>query len=207
MQVADFKAFAQLLDDTYDLIGVGAAKVISPAAKALFFKDLIQYPLDYIEKALAAHRQDAKRGNFTPKPSDIIHQIERRMPIQWIPADEAWSMMPKVEADSGILNQATGPALAVALPLLAEGDDTAARMAFRAKYNRLVEQERLARRQPVHFLSPGKDQLAVEAMRAQGIEQGLLPAPANYKAIDMSTDHAALGRIQAMLTVKAIKDE
>ena len=40
MKPADREQFFNMLDTTYDLIGVGPAKIISPAAKAMFFQDL-----------------------------------------------------------------------------------------------------------------------------------------------------------------------
>ena len=55
MKPADIDDFFQLLDDTYDLIGVGAAKVISAGAKTMFFQALTAYPLPTVRTALSAH--------------------------------------------------------------------------------------------------------------------------------------------------------
>lgn len=206
MKPDDAKAFFQLLDTTYDLIGVGPAKIISPAAKAMFFTDLQRYPLDLIEAALAAHRLDPERGRFTPKPADIAAQIERRRPLQWLGADEAWSTVPKIEGEPGILNDVTAQALAVAAPLLAEGDDVAARMAFKACYNRLVERAKLDRRNPEYFLSPGGTHEEQQAVIAEGVRQGLLSHHAATKVPVLAAPDG-MDRVRAMLasfTVKAI---
>lgn len=206
MKPTDANAFFQLLDTTYDLIGVGPAKIISPAAKAMFFTDLQRYPLDLIEAALAAHRLDPERGRFTPKPADIAAQIERRRPLQWLGADEAWSTVPKIEGEPGILNDVTAQALAVAAPLLAEGDDTAARMAFKACYNRLVERAKLDRRNPQYFLSPGGTYEEQQAIIAEGVRQGLLTHQAAPDVPALPAP-AGMDRVRAMLstfTVKAI---
>jgi hypothetical protein len=177
MNQADAPRFFELLDLTYDMIGVGPAKVISPAAKAMFFQDLERYPLELLEASLAAHRQDPERGKFTPKPADIIFQIERRRKVNWLSADEAWSQVPKIEGMAGLLNDVSAQALAVAIPLLDAGDETAARMAFKGAYTRLVEVAKLERRGPKYWVSPGgsfEEQLAVEA---EGVRQGLLAPP------------------------------
>jgi hypothetical protein len=199
MRSEDQAEFFALLDATYDLIGVGPAKVISASAKALFFQDLRGYPLQHIKGALAAHRVDPVRGKFTPKPADIVFQIEAHTPVQWLGADEVWALMPKSEDDSGILNQVTAQALAVAIPLLAEGDDSGARMAFRAAYNRLVERAKQGRQSPIHFLSPGKDRGAIEAVRAQGIEQGLLAAPESAKSALLEAPIASIHDLRQAL--------
>lgn len=178
MRPDDAPAFFKLLDDTYDMIGKSAAaKIISPTAKALFFNDLKRYPLDLIEHALSAHRLDPDRGRFTPTVADISSQIERRRPLQWVGADEAWAAMPKMESEPAILNQATAQALVAAGPLMAEGDMVAARMAFKNCYDRLVSRAKLDREPPQYFLSPGGTHEDQEAVRIEGQRQGLLPAP------------------------------
>jgi hypothetical protein len=198
MRPEDKKRLFAVIDLTYDVIGVGEGKFISGPAKAVFFDDLVQYPIEIIEQALQAHRQDPQRGKFTPKPADIIFQIERRMPVLWIGADEAWARIPKPHAPrsfkdhegrraidyrSGewppcILNQVTAAALAAAAPLVEAGDHVAARMAFRSCYDRLVEQEKLERRAPQHFLSPGGSHEERLEVVAEGVRQGLLPKSA-----------------------------
>lgn len=179
MNASDRLPFFELLDLTYDMIGVGPAKIISPAAKAMFFQDLERYPLDLIEGALAAHRQDPKRGSFTPKVSDITYQIERRRKVSWLSADEAWAQVPKIEGQPGLLNDVTAQALAVANQFLAlpKPDNTAARMAFKGCYERLVERAKLERRGPVYFVSPGGSFEEQQAVVEEGVRMGLLAAP------------------------------
>ncbi len=158
---------------------VGAAKVISPAAKAMFFQDLERYPLDLISASLAAHRADPERGKFTPKVADIVFQIERRRRVSWLSADEAWAQVPKIEGQPGLLNDVTAQALAVANQFLnlPRPDLTAARMAFKGCYDRLVERAKLERRGPEYFVSPGGSFEEQEAVRQEGERMGLLAAP------------------------------
>lgn len=179
MNASDRLPFFELLDVTYDVIGVGPAKIISPAAKAMMFTDLERYPLDLIEASLAAHRQDPQRGKFTPKPADIVYQIERRRRVSWLSADEAWSQVPKIEGQPGLLNDVTAQALVVANQFLAlpRPDMTAARMAFKGCYDRLVERAKLERRGPVYFVSPGGTYEEQQAVIQEGARQGLLAVP------------------------------
>lgn len=176
MNQDDAPAFFVMLDTTYDLIGVGPAKIISPAAKAMFFTDLQMYPLHLIEQALAAHRIDPERGRFTPKPADIASQIERRRAVQWLGADEAWAQVPKIEGQPGILNDVTAQALAVAMPFLTQPkpDQVAARMAFKSCYDRLADRAKLEKRPPKYFLSPGGSPEEMQAVAAEGVRLGLL---------------------------------
>lgn len=180
MKPEEAQAFFDMLDLTYDMIGVGPAKVISAAAKKMFFQDLERYPLELIEGSLAAHRQDPVRGKFTPKVADIVYQIERRRKVAWLSADEAWAQVPKIEGQPGLMNDVSAQALAVAQQFLNQPrpDMTAARMAFKGCYDRLVERAKLERRGPEYFVSPGGSFEEQEAVRDEGIRQGLLRAPA-----------------------------
>lgn len=202
MNPDDRLPFFELMDVTYDLIGkTAAAKVISPAAKAMFFEDLMRYPLDLIRAALSAHRTDPAVGQYTPSPAHIIAQIEKRRRVAWLSADEAWAQVPKIEGQPGILNDVTAQALAVAGPLLAEGDDTAARMAFKGCYTRLVDLAKLDRRGPKYFLSPGGSYDEQQAVLAEGVRQGLLPAPVVEAApqLEAPRTHGAKPDLKALL--------
>ncbi|MBV8649703.1 hypothetical protein [Paludibacterium sp.] len=174
MQNEDFKAFSELLDAAYDLLGkTPAARVISAGSKALFFNAVKHYSLEQVSGALAAH---CREGTFTPVPNDIREQIEKREPVQWISADEAWAQVPKLETEPGILNQVTASALAAAAQFIDQPrpDMNAARMAFRAAYDRLVAQEKLANRPPRHWVSPGGTLEQQNEVREEGIRLGLL---------------------------------
>lgn len=187
MNQQDAPRFFELLDLTYDMIGVGPAKVISPAAKAMFFQDLERYPLDLIEASLAAHRQDPERGRFTPKVSDITYQIERRRKVAWLSADEAWSRAPKIENQPAVMTLEVAQALAAAQPLIAAGDTVAARMAFKGCYDRLVERAKVERRGPEYFVSPGGSREDEQAVRDEGVRMGMLPPPKAEPVLQLET--------------------
>lgn len=196
MQPHDYDQFSNLLDAAYDLLGkTPAARVISAGSKALFFNAVKQYSLEQVSAALAAHCQE---GTFTPVPNDIKVQVEKHQTISWLSADEAWARLPITPnapaylADGRrdyretaqlpcLLNQVTAEALAVAQPLIDSGEDTAARMAFKAAYVRLVERSKMdsdpKRRVPKYFVSPGGSFEEQQAVVDEGVRMGLLPAP------------------------------
>lgn len=157
------------------------SKPLDPAAMTMVFEDLQAYPLNLIKTALTAHRRDRDRGQWLPNTAHIEHQIEKMRTVTWLSADEAWAQVPKLEGQPGLLNQVSSQALAVASPLLDQGDEVAARMAFKAAYTRLVDKTKMdpdpMKRGPKYWLSPGGTQEEIQAVRDEGVRQGLLPAP------------------------------
>lgn len=196
MSPDDRLPFFEMLDATCDVIG---CKVLSGAGKAMMFTDLERYPFDLIAAALAAHRADKDRGQWAPSVANIEFQIDRRRRNQWESADEAYAKVPKLEGEPGLLNQVTAQALAVAAPFLAQArpDHNAARMAFRACYDRLMEREKLERRPPQYFVSPGGSIEAQEAVKAEGVRLGLLPQSWAPQVLALEHDQAGMAKIQA----------
>lgn len=180
MQQSDFDEFAQALDDTYDLIGVGAAKVISPGAKAMFFSDLMRFPLDYVLAGLAAHRVDGERGKFTPKPADVIFQIDRHRQRDSRPdGEEAWAiaLTSEDERNTVVWTEECAQAFYIAKPVLVSSGAISARKAFLAAYERLVNESRAARRPVKWVTSLGDDKAHQAVVLKAAVAKGLLPAP------------------------------
>ncbi len=188
MYDADEKAFYELLLDTDQAIRPGCA-ARTPGAMNIIFEDLAQYSFDTVRKALAMHRRDPERGQWPPNSAHIEHQISIRRPVVWLAADEAWSKVPKLEGQPGLMTDETVQALAVAQPFLNQmhqghdgrlthrPDMMAARMAFKGCYERLVERAKLERRGPVYFVSPGGSFEEQQAVVEEGQRLGLLAAP------------------------------
>lgn len=215
----DIDPFFEMLDEVYDLIGkTPAARVISPGAKAMFFRAVRQHPLADVRAALDHH---ASTGKFTPVPGDVNGYIEARKPVVWVSADEAWGQVPKLETDAGLLNQVTAAALVKAQPLIDAGDKVAARRTFIDAYDRLVEEAKAhadpAQRVPVTFVSGGNRPLrhqdahgAQQLLLERAQSAGLLPAPAaapqlGYEAPPTvtATGRAALAALKSF-TIKAL---
>lgn len=203
MDRADRLPFFELLDHTCEAINM--REPMTAGAKAIIFEDLAAYPFEVVKLALQAHRKDPQRGQWQPNTSHIEHQILRRMPVQWVAADEAWGLIPKWQPPGKmataagtvddwrtagwplcLLNQVTAEALKAAAPFMERKrpEETAGRMAFKGAYERGVEREKLAGRGPRWFISgevgddSRRDDLAAEAARLgyQNV-QGLPFAP------------------------------
>lgn len=209
MSPEDQQPFFDEVDATCDVIG---CKVLSGAGKAMMFTDLERYPFELIAAALAAHRADKDRGQWAPSTANIEYQIDRRRKNAWLSADEAFARLTFEESEPCLLNQVTAQALAVAAPHMnqARPDRNAARMAFRACYERLVEQEKLNRQPPQYFVSPGGSIEAQDAVKAEGVRMGLLPQSWTPQVQALEYDAAGhakvLGHIANMRALLAPKE-
>jgi hypothetical protein len=178
MHSRDFDEFSRLLDDAYDLIGSGQNKIISGGAKALFFNAMAPFSLDVFRAALSAHCLDKVRGRFTPKPADIIEQIEGSAANDGrLSADEAWAvaLTSRDEADTVVWTQEMAEAFALCQSVFP--DEVGARMAFKDAYNRLVAQARAASRPAAWGVSLGWDTRKRERSLTKALDAGLLDAP------------------------------
>jgi hypothetical protein len=186
MQPHDFDKFAQLLDDAYDLIGVGANKIISGGAKSMFFAAMAPYSLATVRAALAAHCVDKVRGRFTPKPADIIEQIEVSAINDGRPgAEEAWAIALRSanEADTVVWTAECAEAFSICRPVLDSSGAISARKPFLEAYARLVAQARAERRPAAWSASIGWDEAGRIAVLKRAAAAGLLPAPAEAVAL------------------------
>lgn len=212
MHADDYDDFAQLLDDVYDLIGVGANKVISGGAKSMFFAAMAPYSLATVRAALGAHCVDRVRGRFTPKPADIIEQIEASTLNDGRPdGEEAWAiaLTGQDEASTVVWTQEAAQAFAICQPVLASSGAISARKPFLAAYARLVAEARAARRPAQWVTSIGTDKHhQVDAIRA-AVDRGLLPAPAVAgllagPANDPTPDQKARAQIRRVKRLMAV---
>lgn len=204
MEAADRLPFFQLLDDTCDAISMKTP--LSAGAKTLMFEDLERYPFELIRAALAAHRQDPQRGQWQPNTAHVEYQIDRRRRNNWLSADEAFARLSFDESAPVLLNQVTAAALAVAAPFMEQQrpDQNAARMAFRACYDRLVAVEKLERRPPGYWVSPAGTPEARESLQTEAARLGLLtvkgaPFSAPAAAPQLGHTSAQPSRLKAMM--------
>jgi hypothetical protein len=174
MEPHEKEPFFELVDATCDAISM--RQPLTAGAKQLLWEDLLRYPFELVRAALAAHRQDKDRGQWQPNTAHVEYQIDRRRRNNWLSADEAFARLSFDDRTPVLLNQVTAAALAVAAPFMeqARPDQNAARMAFRACYERLVAVEKLDRRAPNYWISPAGSQEAREALQAEAARQGLL---------------------------------
>ncbi|MES2349113.1 MAG: hypothetical protein V4641_16250 [Pseudomonadota bacterium] len=174
MRNGDAEAFWKLLDATQE--GINNREPLSADAKLLMFEDLAEYSFETVKQAMRAHRKDPQRGQWSISVAHIEHQIQRRMPVQWLAADEAFARITFDDSQPALLNQVTAAALAVAAPFMEQQrpDHNAARMAFRACYDRLVAVEKLAGQLPQYFISGGGSAEARQAVQDEAARLGYL---------------------------------
>ena len=180
MKPADRDRFMRCLLGCAELYG----KEVGEGAGALWLDALQSIPIETIEMAFSAHIRDTSSGKFMPRPADIISQAEGSDGRP--DADEAWSLVPHDEHGSTVWTQEIASAFGVCCDLIGDKDSSAARMAFRAAYQREVQEAR-QRGDPVHwFPSFGRDPSLRAAAVERAMEKGrisasyanaLLPAP------------------------------
>ena len=122
----------------------------------MYWDALSHREIQDVRYALNKHIQDPNRGRFFPLPADIAAQLPAAHD-PWIDAEEAWAMCPKDEYSSAAMFSEMGEALLIANDLIAAGDMVAARMSFKAAYNRLVDTAKAERRVPQWYPSYGID--------------------------------------------------
>lgn len=124
---------------------------------------------------MAAVTHYIKNSSFTPHLNDILKACDAQTDGGWLGVEEAWALMPKHESESAMLTDEIAQAIAVATPLIEQGDRVAARMAFKDAYTRLVERAKLEGRKPRYFPSYGTDKHGAVAMLAKAVQVGQIP--------------------------------
>lgn len=163
---------------------------VSPVALSLVWNLLRGYELRDVTGALSAHLGDTQRGQYAPKPADIIRQLQSQQP-QHVPADEAWSiaLAASDEEKTVVWTREIINAWGVAKTVYDLGDAVGARMAFKAAY----ERELAGGQAPRWEISLGWDKQArvepILAAEARGLissdeARRMLPAP-DEMAADM----------------------
>lgn len=183
-----FEAMLSALAETY-------GKRLGTEATKVHWRALSHLSLDSVRWAYESHVRDTERGRFFPLPADVLAQIQRAEASDGRPgADEAWAMMPRSEAETVVWTEEMAEAMNAARPLLAEGDQVAARMAFREAYNRLVSAARLAHRAvqwvpSLGYDASGRVHVLVAAVQANRLSLGhvqQLLSPAQLEQLTMA---------------------
>lgn len=162
------QALLENLAATAELMG----QSISQAAIVMMVEDLHSYPVALVIEALGLLRRESK-GRFSL--AAIIEKIEQLQPNSRPGADEAWAMIPRDEFTSVVMSQEMADALRIAQPLLDEGDQVAARMAFKETYLRVVAENKRTGIQPVWFASLGWNREGREQVVREAVRLGRLP--------------------------------
>jgi hypothetical protein len=169
MNKSDEKQFAAALNGLANLHG----RQLTADSMAIYFRALEKYTWAEVSAAMAAHERDPQEGRFFPLPAHIIGHLRARNKRP--SADEMWAIVPLREQDSAFWTQEAKDAFfQAALPLLAVGDKIAARMAFKAAYDRLCEDSDDNEWPIVWEFSPGWDETDRERVLRQALDRGLI---------------------------------
>lgn len=160
--------FAKIIRTTMQVCG---GEIPDADVLRVWWSALLQYS---IEDVSAAFSRYATRGKFPPKPADILEILDKIKPDGRPSADEAWAIAPKTEDASAVISDEMAEALSVAQPLIESRDLIAARMAFKAAYERAVEANKLRGIPPKWFPSLGSNPHERERAIADAVRLGRL---------------------------------
>jgi hypothetical protein len=200
------KTLTEALAVTAELTGT----VLSDAAARLMAADLARYPEARVLEALSRCRRELK-GRLTI--ADVISRIDDGRPGP----EEAWAMVPKDESASVVWTAEISHAFGVAYPLMRDGENVQARMAFVEAYREACRKAR-DEGMPVSWTASlghdpqGREAVLLEAQRLGRLSRdyvaGLLPnriePSAQVKALlpDMSAEPHSVSLKQALLAAK-----
>ena len=143
---------------------------ISPTASAVMGSDLKDFPRDVVFLALKNLRHAGGRFSI----GAVIAEIEKLQPDGRPGADEAWAMIPRDEQTSVVMTEEMAQAMGIAQGLLDEGDQVAARMAFKEAYTRLVDTAKRGNIPAKWFPSLGSDKTQRESCLMESVRLGRL---------------------------------
>lgn len=144
--------------------------VPDPEIMNVWWTKLEAFPLEAVAQAFSKHLDVSE---FAPTPAAILKHLPKESDSR-PDANEAWaiSLRGRDERETVVWTQECAQAFGVASPVLESGDETGARMAFKAAYERLVERAR-AEGRPVQWIaSLGHDPDLREAVIAEAVRAG-----------------------------------
>ena len=175
MREQDRNRFAQQMaavSEIYD-------RPVGRATAEAWFSTLRDVSIEDFERGMLAHLRDPDRGQFAPKPADILAQIRGAASHDGRPeADEAFALLPKAEGETAVWTAEMATAWYAGASDLYATDRVGSRMAFRASYERLVRAAREAGVPVGWSVTTGFDVGGREAPIRKAIADGRLPASA-----------------------------
>jgi hypothetical protein len=178
MHASDRPEFVKLLSLCY-------AAVLRPLPDVdvleLWMVILEPFSIDQVRVALSQHMRESK---FPPVPADVVTRMAKRGDGR-LEAAEAWAIARKARDESETVCWTHEMAEALAITTDIEHDEFAARTAFAARYNRLVEDARAAGKPPVWFMSYGHDASKRDAAALEAVRAGYMQLEHVRKALPM----------------------
>lgn len=169
MQTADKPEFVQLLNLCYSTL----LKPLPPVESLTLWLTILEpYSIDQVRAALSQHMRESK---FPPVPADVVTRMPKQSDDR-PDVNEAWAiaLRGRDERETVVWTQECAEAFGIASSVLEEGDETGARMAFKAAYERLVEKARSEGRKAHWIKSLGHDPDLREATLVDAVRAGRL---------------------------------
>jgi hypothetical protein len=167
MQASDKPEFFAVLSRTFKTLGKGAP---DPEVIDVWWTKLEAFPLDAVARAFSRHLDVSE---FAPTPAAILKHLPKQSDGH-LDAAEAWAIarIARDESESVCWTQEMAEALSVTNGM--DRDEFAARTAFTARYNRLVEDARAAGKLATWFMSYGHDAAKREGVALEAVRSGRL---------------------------------
>ncbi|MFM0263301.1 hypothetical protein [Paraburkholderia sediminicola] len=168
MQHTDKAEFVQLLNLCYATL----LKPLPPVeGLQLWLTVLEPYSIEQVRAALSQHMRESK---FPPVPADVVTRMPKQSDDR-PDANEAWAiaLRGRDERDTVVWTQECAEAFSIAASVL-DDDETGARMAFKAAYERLVERARADGRPVQWIASLGHDAAQREVVVIEAVRVGRL---------------------------------
>jgi len=178
MSEDDEEKLFEIVADTY--LGYGKE---SPGAAflAAWVTELEGVPLEVIERAIRDYKESDER--YPPNPVVIAKrckQLDGRPGVE-----EAWAMSLKTEDETQTVVWTVEMAAAFeqCAPILKQGDEVGARMAFKEAYKRFVDGARSMGRAVKWSVLPGSDATMLKRVTAKAVAIGQISNNAEYIAL------------------------
>jgi hypothetical protein len=167
MQANDKPEFFAVLSRTFKTLGKGAPE---PEVIDVWWTKLEPFPLEAVAHAFSRHLDVSE---FAPTPAAILRHLPK-LGDGHLEAAEAWAIARNArdEAETVCWTQEMAEALSVTNGI--GNDEYAARTAFTARYNRLVEDARANGARAVWFMSYGHDASKREGVALEAVRTGRL---------------------------------
>lgn len=201
MRTEDLPQFAALLADVLASYG---KPLTDKAEIGLWFKQLTPFAGSTIKQAFEAYRLE--RPDFAPVPNGIVARCKL---LDGRPDEnEAWAvaLTSQDEAETVVWTAEMAEALNLARPLIAAGDEIAARMAFKDAYKRLVGEARAMNKPVAWSVSAGWDATRRQVAVQKAVVAGLLAGPQPHLALPNESGQSA-AKPEGLQKLKAVLAE
>jgi hypothetical protein len=198
------KAAAKVLIEVLEIYG----RRLSDGAVATWLEGLRGYPEEAVVRALQHWRDTESRA---PVPADLVALLDPG--ARWPSADEAWAVAQPVLGDERASVVWCNEMARAAGEVEGLDDPVAARMAFRAAYDRMVAEAKRRGGRPVYYLSPGWDQEGREAAVREALRLGWVQEQRQVGYRGGDADRGVVGalpgpeRSQVPAEVRALADQ